>query len=249
MRRARGNGDLPSRAPLDCGAWPLPRSPRVRSIGLDFGTSNSAIAASDADGVSLARYPQEGGTTDTFRSVIYFHPDRRGRAGELVPLAGPLGIEQYLGAQDGRGRLIQSLKSYLADRHFDATNLFGRPFSLHDLLRLLLLDLRAQAERSLGPLGTRITVGRPVRFAHADTEEDDARAIARLRKALAGAGWDDVTFVAEPVAAAHFYERRLDHDEVVLVGDFGGGTSDFTLAHVGPARRRARGQPHSRYRR
>lgn len=209
-----------------------------RNIGLDFGTTNSAVASSSPDGVALAHYPHLGGTTDTFRSVLYFHPERRGREGELVPLAGPLGIEQYLGAHDGRGRLIQSLKSYLADRLFEATNIFGRAFTLHDLLRLLLTDLRAQAERDLGPLGSRVVVGRPVRFAQGETDVDDARAIARLRAAFAGAGWDEVTFVEEPVAAAHFYERRLDHDEVVLVGDFGGGTSDFTLAKVGPTRRR-----------
>ena len=207
-----------------------------RSIGLDFGTTNSAIAACSGDEVTLARYPHDGGTTDTFRSVLFFHPERRGREGQLVPLAGPLGIEQYLEGNDGRGRLIQSLKSYVADRLFEATSVFGRPFSLHDLLRLLLSDLRAQAERDLGPLGSRITVGRPVTFAQAETQEDDDRATARLRAALGAAGWDDVTFVPEPVAAAHFYERRLDHDEIVLVGDFGGGTSDFTLAHVGPTR-------------
>jgi hypothetical chaperone protein len=207
-----------------------------RSIGLDFGTTNSAIAAHSDDGVTLARYPHDGGTTDTFRSVLFFHPERRGREGELVPLAGPLGIEQYLQGNDGRGRLIQSLKSYLADRLFEATSIFGRAFSLHDLLRLLLVDLRRQAEIDLGPLGSRIAVGRPVKFSQGETQEDDDRATTRLRTALAAAGWDDVTFVPEPVAAAHFYERRLDHDEVVLVGDFGGGTSDFTLTHVGPTR-------------
>lgn len=213
-----------------------------RSIGIDFGTTNSAIAEATPSGAAVAQFACDGGqrSTDTFRSVLYFHPDRRGREGELVPLAGPLGIEQYLGAHDGRGRLIQSLKSYLADRLFEATSVFGRGYSFHDLLTLLLRDLRAQAERSLGPLGSRVVVGRPVRFSNAETEEDDARAVSRLTAAFAAAGWDDVTLVPEPVAAAHFYERRLDHDEIVLVGDFGGGTSDFTLAHVGPTRRRER---------
>lgn len=210
-------------------------------VGLDFGTSNSAIAVADANGeIRLGRYPTNAGLTETFRSVLFYHPDRRGPAGELVALGGPQGIEQYLETDDGQGRLIQSMKSYLADHTFDATNVFGRTMSLAELLAVLLGKIRESAEASLGPLGSRIVVGRPVKFSQAEDEDDDAFAIKRLRTALARAGWDDVTFIPEPVAAAHFYERRLDHDEIVLVGDFGGGTSDFTLARVGPSRRKAR---------
>jgi hypothetical chaperone protein len=94
--------------------------------------------------------------------------------------------------------------------------------------------LRVQAEETLGPLGKRIVVGRPVHFSGADTAEDDAFAERRLRTAIEAAGWDDVVFEYEPVAAAHYYETRLDHDELVLIADFGGGTSDFSLVRVGP---------------
>lgn len=225
---------MPGRARGDSG---LPLSPSGACFGLDFGTSNSAIAAARGGDVRLARYPHLGGSTETFRSVLYFHPERRSATGDPVALAGPRAIEQYLAADDGQGRLVQSMKSYLADHTFDATNVFGRTMTLVDLLTTLLEALRRQAETELGPLGRRLVVGRPVRFSQAETEDDDAFAVKRLRAALSRAGWDDVTFVPEPVAAACFYERRLDHDEIVLVGDFGGGTSDFTLAEVGPSRR------------
>lgn len=84
-------------------------------------------------------------------------------------------------------------------------------------------------------------VGRPVRFVGAETPEDDDYAVARLRLAFAAAGFERVEFEMEPVAAACAYEAFLDHDELILIGDFGGGTSDFSLLRVGPeVRRRGR---------
>jgi hypothetical chaperone protein len=77
-----------------------------------------------------------------------------------------------------------------------------------------------------------------VHFSSGRGEDDDAFAVERLRAALASAGFRDVVFEFEPVAAAYYYESRLDHDETVLVADFGGGTSDFSLVEVGPTKRR-----------
>jgi len=209
----------------------------MRSVGLDFGTTNSAIGVAEDDGsVRLARFPVGAAFTETFRSILYFAADQRDARGRLVSVAGPSAIERYLEA-DGTGRLVQSLKSYLADRGFQATSIFHKTHSVVDLLTLLLRDLRQMAEESLGPLGARIVVGRPVRFAHADTEDDETFALARLRSALANVGFTDVTFEYEPVAAAYYYESTLDRDERVLVADFGGGTSDFSIVEVGPSRR------------
>ena len=212
----------------------------MRSVGLDFGTTNSAIGVIEAgkDEVTLASFDHAGGFTSTFRSILYFHPELRDARGRLATVAGPRAIESYLEA-DGTGRLVQSLKSYLADRGFQATNIFQKTHSVVDLLALLLLDLRARAEEKLGPLGSRIVVGRPVRFAHSDSPDDEALAVERLTAALAKAGFSDVIFEYEPVAAAYYYESTLDHDERVLVGDFGGGTSDFSIVEVGPSRRKS----------
>jgi hypothetical chaperone protein len=84
-------------------------------------------------------------------------------------------------------------------------------------------------------------VGRPVRFVGADSVEDDDFAVQRLRQAFIHAGFESVEFEMEPIAAAYAYESTLDHDELILIGDFGGGTSDFSLLHVGPGVR-ARGR-------
>lgn len=211
----------------------------MRSVGLDFGTTNSAIGVADGDKVSLARFAHRAGFAETFRSILYFHPDARDERGRFIATGGPRAIDRYLEAE-GKGRLIQSLKSYLADRGFQATSIFSRTHSLVDLLTLLLADLRARAEEDLGPLGSRIVVGRPVSFAHASNPDDEALAIERLRTSLAKVGWTDVVFEYEPVAAAYYYEKQLTRDELVFIADFGGGTSDFSLIEVGPSRKNAR---------
>jgi hypothetical chaperone protein len=209
----------------------------MRNVGLDFGTTNSAIGVAEADGVKLARFAHAHGFADTFRSILYFHPDARDKYGKYEAVGGPRAIDRYLEAE-GKGRLIQSLKSYLADRGFQATSIFTRTHSLIDLLTLLLADLRARAEEELGPLGSRIVVGRPVHFAHANAPEDETLAIERLRTALGKVGWTEVVFEHEPVAAAYYYEQQLTQDELVFIADFGGGTSDFSLIDVGPSRRK-----------
>ncbi len=209
-----------------------------RFVGLDFGTTNSALAVADADGATLARFPlADGGSTSTFRSVLYFDPQVRDGAGAIGTFAGPEAIHRYL-VGDGSGRLIQSVKSYLASGLFQGTSVSGRTYALEDLVSVILRELRAGAERDLGPLGRSAVVGRPVRFSNMESAADEALALARMRTALGRAGFDDVVFEYEPVGAAHFYESGLDHDELVMIGDFGGGTSDFCLMRVGPTARR-----------
>ena len=206
----------------------------MRSVGLDFGTTNSAIGVADDGGVKLARFEHAAGIADTFRSILFFHPEVRDARGRLVSVAGPRAIDRYLEAE-GKGRLMQSLKSYLADRGFQATSIFSKTHTLVDLMTLLLADLRARAEEQLGPLGERIVVGRPVHFAHESTDGGEALAIERLTTSLANVGWTDVVFEYEPVAAAYYYEQQLKKDELVFIADFGGGTSDFSLISVGPS--------------
>ena len=109
----------------------------------------------------------------------------------------------------------------------------------------ILSDLREQAERQFGRPIRHAMVGRPVRFVGAETEEDDAFAEERLRAAFTQAGFESVDLELEPVAAAYSYQSTLDHDELILIGDFGGGTSDFSLLRVGPGVRRSVGSPRS----
>jgi hypothetical chaperone protein len=203
----------------------------LRSVGIDFGTTNSALAVADGGLLQLASF---GPGLETFRSVLFFEGNRRA-------LAGPAAIERYLEEADDdhpARRLIQSIKSLLASNVFTATQISGRRYSAADLVTIILRALRAEAEERLGPLGKHIVVGRPVRFVAAETEEDDSMALLRLRQAFSNAGFEKVQFEYEPVGAAYFYESKLDHDELILIADFGGGTSDFSLLPVGPSHRR-----------
>ena len=136
---------------------------------------------------------------------------------------------------DTEGRLIQSLKSYLPVASLTGTEVFGRRYTLDDLISRILTDLRLAAERQFGHRITRATVGRPVRFVGAESSEAETLALTRLTSAYREAGFEHIDFELEPVAAAFSYEATLSRDETILIGDFGGGTSDFSLVRVGPS--------------
>ena len=209
-----------------------------RKIGIDFGTTNSSIACADcSDEVQLAKFPYLGGLTDAYRSLLYLQREKEGGANILKSWTGPEAIEQYLAA-DVKGRLIQSLKSFLSSRSLHSTEIFGRRHTLEELIGRILRDLRKNAEHQFGIKISSAVVGRPVHFVGAENQEDDTYAEGRLRSAFDSAGYECVEFEMEPIAAAHYYESMLDHDELILIGDFGGGTSDFSLVHVGPTVRR-----------
>lgn len=208
-------------------------------VGLDFGTTNSSIASARGHGVEVATFPYAGGETESFRSLLFLQRVKEGSRSVIKSWSGPNGIEAYLHA-DEPGRLVQSLKSFLTSRSLQSTEVFGRRMRLEDLISRILQDIRVGAEASFGSETKRAIVGRPVRFVGAEKEGDDEHALGRLKDALLASGFDDVEFEFEPVAAAYHYESLLDHDELVLIGDFGGGTSDFSLIQVGPTLRKAR---------
>ncbi|HZU30053.1 MAG TPA: Hsp70 family protein, partial [Candidatus Angelobacter sp.] len=188
--------------------------------------------------VELAHFSYMGGLTDSYRSLLYVEQMRERGAKVTKSWTGPEGIERYL-AVEPKGRLIQSLKSFLSSRTLSGTDVFGRRVSLEELIARILRDLREKAEHQFGiPINSAV-VGRPVHFVGAETEADDHYAEGRLRGAFQLAGYESVEFELEPVAAAHYYESTLDHDELILIGDFGGGTSDFSLVRVGPTIRQS----------
>jgi hypothetical chaperone protein len=212
--------------------------PMSRVIGLDFGTTNSAVASAIPDGPTvLATFEGEGYRTSTFRSVLYFDPEHLTPDRKPQATAGPTAITSYLKA-DTRGRLMQSLKSHLASRLFRDTYVFGEKYTLEDLIAMILRELRGAAEAQFGDFATSVVVGRPVHFSGAGNEEEDAFALRRLQGALEQVGFEEIVFEFEPVAAAYEFESQLDHDELILIADFGGGTSDFSLMQVGPSVRR-----------
>ncbi len=208
------------------------------AIGIDFGTTNSSVALCSGDAqVRLASFPFSGGSTESFRSVLYLEQHKVGNARRLHSLSGPQAIEHYLAAEE-KGRLIQSLKSHLSSRSLTGTEIFGRRYTLEDLVSRMIKDLRRAAEEQFGKHIRSAVIGRPVRFVGAETTEEDDFAVERLRKSFLHAGFEHVDFEFEPVAAAYTYESTLDHDELILIGDFGGGTSDFSLLRVGPGVRK-----------
>jgi hypothetical chaperone protein len=207
-----------------------------RSVGLDFGTTNSALATVVGSQPALAEFPSVAGPTHTFPSVLYFERRKHGTLTRLTSAAGPNALQSYLEAEE-KGRLIQSLKAYLADRRFDGTGVFSQHYSLEDMIALIARHLLADA-KGLTPMPSRVVVGRPVNFSYAQSPEDNEFALERLRKAIAQCGFTDIVFEFEPVAAAYSYEQTLDRDELILIGDFGGGTSDFSILRVGPTQLR-----------
>jgi hypothetical chaperone protein len=212
-------------------------------IGIDFGTTNSTLGRAAADGgVDLVSFPALSGQTFSFRSLLYLQQVKKGNRSQTHAWTGPSAIEHYLAAEH-KGRLIQSLKSYLSDRSLTGTAVFGRHYTIEELIARILSDLRRQAEQQFQTPVPYAVAGRPVRFVGAESEEDESFALSRLRKAYLAAGFERIDFEMEPVAAAYAYESTLDHDELILIGDFGGGTSDFSLLHVGPGVRKRGRKP------
>lgn len=209
------------------------------AIGFDFGTTNSSVALTTLHSqVQLASFATAGAEKQSFRSVLYCEQWKNASGAKRThSFTGPAAIEHYLQAEE-KGRLIQSLKSHLSSRTLTGTEIFGRRYRLEDLIAPILSDLRKHASKQFQTPILYAMVGRPVRFVGAETDEDQNFALARLRDAFKVAGFERIEFEMEPVAAAYAYELTLDHDELILIGDFGGGTSDFSLLKVGPGVRR-----------
>ena len=201
------------------------------SVGIDFGTTNSSIALATENGVQMLRFADDRLSS---RSILYLEKSKRG----MLSSSGATAIERYLAAHregDRPGRLIQSLKSYLTSRTLTGTEVFGRHYLLEELVSRILSDLRLHAEQQFGFPIRHATVGRPVRFVGAETEADNAFAAERLRAAFLRAGFESITFEFEPLGAAYSFQarERQTSRQTILIGDFGGGTSDFSILELG----------------
>ena len=144
----------------------------IGSIGLDFGTTNSSIALLRADGiVQLAQFPYRGSVTESFRSLLYLERLREGHRNTIKSWSGPQGIERYLQTEE-KGRLIQSLKSFLSSRSLQTTEIFGRSFKLEQLVANILRDqeiLEAARRDAMNFVS------------HPPSEEELRRAVAYIR--------------------------------------------------------------------
>lgn len=195
---------------------------------IDFGTSNSAVAVPDsARGMRLVEL--EPGQTTMPTAVFYAveGPEQFGRAA----------VAAYVDGLDGR--LMRSMKSILGSSLIAQTTEVGggRGVKYLDIVAGYLHHLKRCAEAAAGSSITRVVLGRPVFFVDDDAERD-AQAQAALEAAAKQVGFAGIHFQYEPIAAAFDHERSIDHEEVVLVADIGGGTSDFSIVRVGPERAR-----------
>jgi hypothetical chaperone protein len=202
----------------------------VKAIGVDFGTTNSVVAMLHDDGsVTSRRLAFGGATLDVVRSVLCFWDEETASRRMLRHAIGPAAIEAYLD-DPLDSRLIMSMKTYLAQKSFTETRIFGRPFTLERLIGCFLRDLLVGIETV-----PRVVVGRPVRFA--GEFPDEVVGADRLRGAYAEAGVPEVTLALEPEAAGTSFARSLTEPATVLIGDFGGGTSDFSVLRFEPGGR------------
>jgi hypothetical chaperone protein len=200
----------------------------VDACGIDFGTSNST-AGWCRPGHKTALLPLEGDKL-TLPSVIFFNAE------EDDVSYGRAALADYLEGYEGR--LMRSLKSLLGTSMMDEyTEVMGRAVPFRDLLGQFITELKQRAEESAGREFTRAVLGRPVFFIDDDAKADQ-RAQDTLEDIARQAGLRDIAFQYEPIAAAFDYESQISREELVLVVDIGGGTSDFTLIRVGPERAR-----------
>lgn len=205
-------------------------------LGFDFGTTNSVAALSTAGAPpEMLAFDTPQGKDSVFRSALCFWQDEDVRGGLAVE-AGPWGIAEYLDYPDA-SRFVQSFKSVAASAVFEHATIFERRFRFEELGRLFLEKLAARADGKLGSAQSRIVVGRPVEYAGA--RPDEALARTRYDAMFANLG-TEIHYVYEPVGAAFSFAARLTEPATVLVADFGGGTSDFSVVRVaepGAARR------------
>jgi hypothetical chaperone protein len=192
--------------------------------GLDFGTSNTTLGTIEGDAPVLAEL--EAGQI-TIPSAIFYEVDG-------AVLIGSKAIEAYV---DGApGRLMRSLKSVLGTSLIDETTRLGRErTSFRDVIAYYLGAVKRRAEQATGLELRDVVHGRPVHFVD-NAPDADRKAEQTLQQIAREIGFDDVTFQFEPIAAALEYERQISSEEVALIADIGGGTSDFSIVRLGPER-------------
>jgi hypothetical chaperone protein len=198
------------------------------ACGIDFGTSNSAVGVCDAAGTRLL--PLQRGATSVPTALFFSFDDDLTAFGQEA-------LERYFAREPGR--YLRALKSVLGTKLFEETTQVKRKrYAFGEIIAAFLRFLRTAAGKSLGALPTSVVLGRPAFFVD-DDPKADAAAERQLAAAARAAGFESVAFQFEPIAAALDYERSVNAEEIALVADIGGGTSDFSVVRVSPDRARS----------
>lgn len=195
----------------------------MTAIGIDFGTTNTVLAFPGGSDAAVQPFVHGNERHEALRTTLSFrrNPVLGGRP---IAEAGPWAIADFIELPE-ETRFLQSFKSFAASASFGDTAVFTSRYRFEDLMQAYLARVRDHAGMDAYP--KRLAIGRPVTFA--GQKPDDALAQRRYAAALEALGFEDVTYVLEPVAAAYFYAQRLTRDAVILVADLGGGTSDFSV--------------------
>ena len=190
-------------------------------FGIDFGTTNSALSIYRNGQVEVVAIDDLNPNGSLMRSVLYFTEENEIFAGHEA-------INHYVN-EGAAGRFMQSIKTFLPNRSFESTEVFGKKYGIEDLVAIILRKIKERGEAYVGCPVDGVVLGRPVVFS--EDPEKDALAQSRLESAARKAGFKQIWFQLEPVAAALSFEKTLPSgaERLVFIGDFGGGTSDFTV--------------------
>lgn len=195
------------------------------AFGLDFGTTNSVLSVFQGGKVEIVDINLFASSQKTLKSVIFFDEEKNVTIGQEA-------VDEYVEHGGRHGRFIQSIKAFLPNRNFTETYVFGKRFEIEDLIALILKEIKRRGEIYVGHTVDTVVLGRPVIFS--ENKDDDCLAEERLRVAAIRSGFSNVHFVYEPIAATLTYEAQLpkNKEELVFMGDFGGGTSDFVVMRL-----------------
>src|SRR5574342_79292 len=232
-------------------------------VGIDFGTSNSGVAVYDGQQVRLLPVDPKNVLPEVIKTVLYVTRDYRAYLGQEAVEhyyrdnvnRQRRFVKQWTGEIDvygadmhyvrdifvyvdelKPGRLLQYLKTALRKDNYQGTQIFERYYSVGDLAQTYLSLLKKRAEEVLGETIDAVTLGRPVKFS--ESPERDHKAQETLRQAAHEAGFKEVDFELEPIAAALYYEQSITNPENVVIFDFGGGTLDIAVMRLGDAKLR-----------
>ncbi|OWV88106.1 molecular chaperone Hsp70 [Rhizobium sp. R635] len=198
----------------------------AQALGFDFGTTNTVLAMADGGATRSMAFTSTAGTADSMRTALSFMKDGQLGAAALKVEAGHAAIRQFID-NPGECRFLQSIKTFAASALFQGTLIYAKRHSFEDLMEVFVRRLRNYAGDSWPADVSRIVTGRPVHFAGASP--DPALATERYNEALSRFGFPEIHYVYEPVAAAFYFAQNLKRDATVLVADFGGGTTDYSL--------------------
>ncbi|EJN04636.1 Hsp70 family protein [Phyllobacterium sp. YR531] len=198
----------------------------AQALGFDFGTTNTVMALADGASTHSMRFTSQAGEADSMRTALSFMKDPLAGVASLKVEAGHAAIRQFID-HPGECRFLQSIKTFAASALFQGTLILAKRQTFEDLMEIFVRRLRTYADESWPSDISRIVTGRPVHFAGANPNPD--LAMERYSEALSRFGFPELHFVYEPVAAAFYFAQHLKADATVLVADFGGGTTDYSI--------------------